>query len=523
MASGRPVVASDVAAIATAVRDGDTGRARAARATRARSPRAITELVADPTAAPRSARGPARVVERDFDLARCTAAFCATLEAASCLSRTVAYVLKGYPRLSELFIASEIQRLEQLGVPLRLFVLKPPDEDAPPPGRRPDRAPARRTCRRPRRCRRSRLPPWLRPTLGRSCPALRARRPPSPARPARAAAAAAAQSVRARDGLAAAHDLRQGAAAGRRARRPRSTAPATCATCTPTSPTARRRSPGWPSMITGLPFSFTGHAKDIYRESLNPAGLLRAQAARRRVRGHLHRRQPRRTCARLAPDADVHLVYHGLNADFARLLGDRRRPADRRPAAARRQRRPAGRRRRASTCCVDAVADAARARASTLDAGHRRRGRRRRAARSGRCVADARAATTSSSCRAAEPGRAARAATAARTCSRSPAGSSTTATATASPTCSSRRWPPGSRSCRPPCPGIPELVRDGENGLLVPPDDPGALWPTRCCGIAKDPALRAAARGGRAGDRRASASTATRSPAGWPACSRATP
>ena len=26
--------------------------------------------------------------------------------------------------------------------------------------------------------------------------------------------------------------------------------------------------------ITGLPFSFTGHAKDIYRPSLNPAGLL---------------------------------------------------------------------------------------------------------------------------------------------------------------------------------------------------------------------------------------------------------
>ena len=29
------------------------------------------------------------------------------------------------------------------------------------------------------------------------------------------------------------------------------------------------------SKLTGLPFSFTGHAKDIYRESLNPAGLLR--------------------------------------------------------------------------------------------------------------------------------------------------------------------------------------------------------------------------------------------------------
>src|SRR5919112_2549889 len=43
-------------------------------------------------------------------------------------SGAVAYVLKGYPRMSELFIASEIYRLEQLGVPLRLYVIKPADE-----------------------------------------------------------------------------------------------------------------------------------------------------------------------------------------------------------------------------------------------------------------------------------------------------------------------------------------------------------------------------------------------------------
>src|SRR5947209_4055481 len=37
----------------------------------------------------------------------------------------VAYVLKGYPRLSETFITSEIHRVEQAGQPLRLFVIKP--------------------------------------------------------------------------------------------------------------------------------------------------------------------------------------------------------------------------------------------------------------------------------------------------------------------------------------------------------------------------------------------------------------
>ena len=33
------------------------------------------------------------------------------------------------------------------------------------------------------------------------------------------------------------------------------------------------------AMITGLPFSFTAHAKDLYSESLNPAGLLRRKLA----------------------------------------------------------------------------------------------------------------------------------------------------------------------------------------------------------------------------------------------------
>jgi glycosyltransferase involved in cell wall biosynthesis len=74
-------------------------------------------------------------------------------------------------------------------------------------------------------------------------------------------------------------------------------------------------------MLCGLPFSFTGHAKDIYLESLNPAGLLerKLRAAAFVV-----------TCTaanasylrEIAPDAPVHLAYHGLNADFARLLPD---------------------------------------------------------------------------------------------------------------------------------------------------------------------------------------------------------
>ncbi len=37
----------------------------------------------------------------------------------------IGYVLMGFPRVSETFIASELHRVEQAGVPLRLFVIKP--------------------------------------------------------------------------------------------------------------------------------------------------------------------------------------------------------------------------------------------------------------------------------------------------------------------------------------------------------------------------------------------------------------
>lgn len=40
----------------------------------------------------------------------------------------VAYILKGYPRLSETFIINEIHLLEQMGLTLRIFSLKPPEE-----------------------------------------------------------------------------------------------------------------------------------------------------------------------------------------------------------------------------------------------------------------------------------------------------------------------------------------------------------------------------------------------------------
>jgi glycosyltransferase involved in cell wall biosynthesis len=71
------------------------------------------------------------------------------------------------------------------------------------------------------------------------------------------------------------------------------------------------------SRLTGLPFSFTAHAKDIYLKELNPGDLLRAKLRRARFvvtctranRDHL---------AALSRETPIHVIYHGLDtARFA--------------------------------------------------------------------------------------------------------------------------------------------------------------------------------------------------------------
>ncbi len=111
---------------------------------------------------------------------------------------TVAYLLKGFPRMSEIFIASEIHRLEKAGVPIRLYVIKQPDE--------PDRHPVVDRIR----ARPSYLPPaspvsdttaraWLRANLRPFLPSLAATLRRRPAGVLRAGVAGLAQAMRARE------------------------------------------------------------------------------------------------------------------------------------------------------------------------------------------------------------------------------------------------------------------------------------------------------------------------------------
>jgi glycosyltransferase involved in cell wall biosynthesis len=234
---------------------------------------------------------------------------------------TVAYVLKGYPRLSEIFITSEIYRLEQLGVKLRLAVIKHGDELRANTlfdriQARPNYLPQTSSLSQ------QSLRSWLKLHLGDFLPALSSVRTQRPLGLLRAAAVAFSQAVRARRSFFAwprklyLKELLQAIWIARFIIDAGDIQHIHAHFCHGSTTVA------WlASIITGLPFSFTAHAKDIYCDSLNPAGLLRRKmrAARFVVtctdanREHL---------LRIEPNANVRCIYHGLNAEFADLLLD---------------------------------------------------------------------------------------------------------------------------------------------------------------------------------------------------------
>src|SRR5262245_4383263 len=174
---------------------------------------------------------------------------------------SIAYVLKGYPRLSELFIASEIRRLERLGLRLRLYVIKQSDEAV------------RHTIVSEIDAKPEYLPPagsvssmplwrWLVQNLPRFAPSLRRMLSRAPHRVMRAAALAAVEAIRARRGLRprkvyVKEWLQAVALADRLLDAPDVTHLHAHFCHGATTVT-------WlVSVMTGLPFSFTAHAKDL--------------------------------------------------------------------------------------------------------------------------------------------------------------------------------------------------------------------------------------------------------------------
>ncbi len=208
------------------------------------------------------------------------------------MAATVAVVLKGYPRLSESFIAQEIRALERRGLALRLYSLRHPTDPAVHPVHREIRAPVeylpeylmdepRRTLRGWRRARR--MPGYRRAWRAFVKDLLRDRTPNRVRRFGQACALAA--ELPAEVELLYAHFLHTPASVARYA-----------------------------ALLTGVPWCASAHAKDIWttpewetREKLAEADWVATCSAA--ARDHLVGLAP-------APER-VTLAYHGL--DLARF------------------------------------------------------------------------------------------------------------------------------------------------------------------------------------------------------------
>ena len=232
---------------------------------------------------------------------------------------SIAYVLKGFPRLSETFIASEIYRLERRDVALRLFILKQSHEPfahpiveaiRAPRVLLPDAAPISSVA----------VATWLRRHARRFARPLGRQVYRHPLRTLRAAATAFAHAVRARKGR---------WALPRKSPLKEFLQAAALADAIATAGDVRHihahfchsaTTVAWfASMMTGLPLSFTAHAKDVYCEDLNPAGLLvRKLAAARFV---VTCTEANRAYLQELTRTPVHCLYHGLDVEVARLCG----------------------------------------------------------------------------------------------------------------------------------------------------------------------------------------------------------
>ncbi len=222
----------------------------------------------------------------------------------------VAYVMNGFPRLSETFIAHEIHQLERSGLSLRLFVVKQENEPRTHPVIGRIKAPLtylpRATSLSGKSLRRwlfENMPAFLPAQLG----VLR-RRPIRylrtlwtvlllcwENRPRKVFIKEFLQA-----GEISAAVLRGGEIAHLHGHFCHGVATITW----------------FVSQMTGVPFSFTAHAKDIYQRDLNPNDLLERKLGAARFVATctcanakvLRDRHPR-------PD-DVHAIYHGLDTDF---------------------------------------------------------------------------------------------------------------------------------------------------------------------------------------------------------------
>ncbi len=233
----------------------------------------------------------------------------------------VAYVMNGYPRLSETFITHEIHQLERAGLPLRLFSVKREREDKVHPVVAEVHAPL------------TYLPEastlsgttllrWVARNLPAFLPANAAVARRHPLRYVRTLASALAMCWRYRPrdrsqprglrlrkvfvkeflqaGAIAAELLRAGDVGHLHGHFCHGVATITW----------------FVSRLTGIPFSFTAHAKDIYQADLNPGDLLERKLNAARFVATCTCANADVLRARHARPQEVHAIYHGLDTDY---------------------------------------------------------------------------------------------------------------------------------------------------------------------------------------------------------------
>jgi glycosyltransferase involved in cell wall biosynthesis len=227
----------------------------------------------------------------------------------------VAYVMNGFPRLSETFIAHEILQLERLGTALRLYSVKQEREPVVHPVVAAIRAPL---VYLPDASSLSgtTLVRWLRdnvPTFAGAHAALLCRRPLAWTATLGSALALAWKHRPARwtlkkvfikeflqAGWIANAVLRKGDVSHLHGHFCHGVATITW----------------FASRLSGLPFSFTAHAKDIYQAELNPGRLLERKMGAARFVATCTCANAQVLRARHPRPADVHAIYHGLDTQW---------------------------------------------------------------------------------------------------------------------------------------------------------------------------------------------------------------
>ena len=231
----------------------------------------------------------------------------------------IAYILKGFPRLSETFIANEIYLLEMLGLRLELFSVKRGETDKVHNVVKRIRSPLHYLPQTPSVSGHTLLS-WLVRHAGQFLPAhaqLLKRRPGAYAKTL-ASALAMAWRYRAKRFGFRKSIIKEFLQAGHIAAHVAATDDIQhlhghfCHGATTIT--------WFVSQLTGLPFSFTAHAKDIYQEQLNPGELLQRKLAAAQfitTCTHANYEYLKQLCLQ---SHKIHAIYHGLDTQsFAPL------------------------------------------------------------------------------------------------------------------------------------------------------------------------------------------------------------